>query len=112
MTLTPLFILPMMVGCRNNLSAPKGKARSLDGHTSLACAYPRLYAVLGALTLIALVGCATKPIYVTPAPVRLDPFQRLALKRSLEFRYAQEDHKQERRALRVQLSMSKTNYVK
>ncbi len=59
-----------------------------------------------------LAGCTTKPIYVTPTPVRLDPFKRLEIRRALEFRYAQEEQKRERRALRHQLSMSKTNYVK
>ncbi len=59
-----------------------------------------------------LAGCATKPIYVTPTVTRLDPFKRLEIRRALEFRYAQEEHKRERRELRMQLSMSKTNYVK
>jgi hypothetical protein len=39
-----------------------------------------------------------------------DPFTRAAFKRALDVHYAQEEHHQERRALRYQLSMSKTNY--
>ncbi len=57
-----------------------------------------------------LAGCATKPIYVTPTDFHPDPFKRGAFKRALECRYAQDEHRQERRALRYQLSMSKTNY--
>ncbi len=57
-----------------------------------------------------LAGCATKPIYVTPPQCQTDPFKRGDLRRAIDFRYAQEEAKAHKRALRHQLSMSKTNY--